>query len=258
MLLHGILARAKRNRWIATNPAEDADKIRVQVGEEFNILEPEQVEAIARHASTPLFAALIRTGAYTGLRCPGELTALRWEHLDFENRIVHVRRNYVLGEEGVTKGKHVRSVPMADQAFVALDALSRREHYTAPTDLVFGAEAGGHLSGAAIRAELYEALEKAGLGHLRDKPDPIIPYDLRHTFGSLAVRRAPLSDVQSWMGHRSITTTMRYIHYLPQEANAALLSEVFAGNAVPDAPETPDPDEGKDPTAVAPGRKGRV
>lgn len=33
--------------------------------------------------------------------------------------------------------------------------------------------------------------------------DRIISYHLRHTFGSLAVRKAPLSDVQAWMGHRT-------------------------------------------------------
>ena len=45
----------------------------------------------------------------------------RWAHVDFQNRIVHVVKNYVLGEEGVTKGKRVRSVPLSDQALVALD-----------------------------------------------------------------------------------------------------------------------------------------
>ena len=57
---------------------------------------------------------------------------------------MHVRRNYVMGEEGVTKGKHVRSVPMADQVLVALDELSRREHFTAAGDVVFCTDVGGH------------------------------------------------------------------------------------------------------------------
>jgi integrase len=63
-------------------------------------------------------------------------------------------------------------------------------------------------------------------GVLRD--DPLVPYDLRHTFGTLAVRRNPLTDVQAWMGHRSITTTMRYVHYVPQHDAAARLTAAFA------------------------------
>ena len=80
-----------------------------------------------------------------------------------------------LGEERTTKGKRVRSVPLADQAAAALDGLSRRPQFTGSDDLVFCTEVGGHVSGDAIRAEFYAALKAAGLGHLRDKNDPIVP-----------------------------------------------------------------------------------
>ena len=79
------------------------------------------MQAVSRAAESELLAALFTVAAFTGLRCPGELRALRWSSIDFQNRIVHVVKNYVLGEEGVTKGKRVRSVPLSDQALVALD-----------------------------------------------------------------------------------------------------------------------------------------
>jgi integrase len=41
-------------------------------------------------------------------------------------------------------------------------------------------------------------------------------HDLRHTFGTLAVRVFPLSDVQRMMGHADLSTTMKYVHYVPQ------------------------------------------
>jgi integrase len=88
------------------------------------------------------------------------------------------------------------------------------------------------LQGDAIRDAFYAALDAADLGHLRDKPDPIIPYDLRHTFGSLAVRKAPLSDVQAWMGHQHVSTTMRYVHYVPQHDAAARLTAAFTPDSV--------------------------
>jgi hypothetical protein len=37
----------------------------------------------------------------------------------------------------------VRSVPLIDQAAVALDGLSRREHFTGPADRVFCSDVGG-------------------------------------------------------------------------------------------------------------------
>ena len=40
--------------------------------------------------------------------------------------------------------------------------------------------------------------------------------DLRHSFASQAViGRAPLNQVQSWLGHSTITMTMRYAHLAP-------------------------------------------
>jgi integrase len=102
---------------------------------------------------------------------------------------------------------------------------------------------GDYLSGDAIRDGFYEALKTAGLGHLRDEPDPIVPYDLRHTFGTLAVRNAPLTDVQAWMGHQEISTTMRYMHYVPRLDAAAKLSQAFCGyqpGTELSAPEVPE------------------
>ena len=48
-----------------------------------------------------------------------------------------MRGSYTHGQPGPPKSGKVRSVPLIDQAAVALDGLSRREHFTAPDDLVF-------------------------------------------------------------------------------------------------------------------------
>jgi len=59
-------------------------------------------------------------------------------------------------------------------------------------------------------------------------------HDLRHTFGTLAVRVFPLTDVKAFMGHADIQTTMLYVHHVPQhdaadKLSAALSAEVSAG-----------------------------
>ncbi|MGI8712817.1 MAG: tyrosine-type recombinase/integrase [Solirubrobacteraceae bacterium] len=53
-------------------------------------------------------------------------------------------------------------------------------------------------------------------------------HDLRHTFGTLAVRRAEVPAVQAWMGHSDIQTTMRYVHHRDRGGVARLLAEAFA------------------------------
>ena len=90
---------------------------------------------------------------------------------------------------------------------------------TADDDLVFPGQTGGHRDGAALRIRYKAAAKRAGF-----RPRF---HDLRHTFGTLAVRRAEVPAVQAWMGHWSIQTTMRYIHHRDRGDEARLLAEAF-------------------------------
>ena len=121
----------------------------------------------------------------------------------------------------------VRSIPLADEAAKAIEGLSRRELHTSPNDYVFPSPTGSIIDGKRLRDAFYRALESAGLGQLRTKNDPIVFHDLRHTFGTLAVRVAPVTDVKTWMGHADLSTTMRYVHHIPRHDAAQRLSTVF-------------------------------
>jgi integrase len=233
-LLHGIFKRAKRKGWIPSNPVEDAERVSVKRSGEFNVLTPVQVAAVARAAGSTQDASLFTVAAFTGLRM-GELLALRWADIDFGKRLVHVRRSYTRGQLGPPKSGHVRSVPLIDQAVEALDRLSRREHFTSQTDLVFASIVGSHVDSSALRKRFYAALEEAGQGDMRTKADPITFHDLRHTFGTLAVQAFPLSDVRAYMGHSDIQTTMVYVHHVPRNDAATKLSAVVSAQTGPPA-----------------------
>jgi hypothetical protein len=53
-------------------------------------------------------------------------------------------------------------------------------------------------------------------------------HDLRHSFGTLAVQVYPVTDVQVYMGHQKIETTMRYVHFVPK-VDAAAKGSAFIG-----------------------------
>jgi len=137
VIAHGVFKRAKRRKWIAANPAEDAERVDFTRSGDFAVLTPAEVEALGRAAASEQDAAIFLTAAYTGLRL-GELRGLRWRDVNFAKRIVHVRRNVPAGgSERVPKSGKVRSVPLVDRAAQVLDDLSRREHWTSPDDFVF-------------------------------------------------------------------------------------------------------------------------
>jgi integrase len=127
----------------------------------------------------------------------------------------------VEGVEDTPKSHKVRSVPLIDQAAKALDGLSRREHFTGDDDRVFANNVGDVLAPEALRDRFRGAVNAAGL-------KPMRLHDLRHTFGTLAVQAFPLSDVQAYMGHANIATTMIYVHHVPQHDAADKLGALVA------------------------------
>jgi len=227
VITHGVFRRAAKVYGLRDNPVADVEKPTVRRSNGLDVLSPAVVEALARAADTDQDAALFRVAAYTGLRL-GEARGLRWSDIDFSDRLVHVRRNLPCGgddEPDTPKSGLVRSVPLADVAMVALDSLSRRERFTDAGDYVFPADDGSPFDDSAMRKRFHAALDRAELRRIRF-------HDLRHVFGSLAVRTSPLTDVKAWMGHADIQTTMRYVHYTPQHDAAERLSKVFATDAV--------------------------
>ena len=223
---HGVFRHAVREHGLPRNPAsaEMVDRPTVRYSGEFQTLEAHELSALARAAATTQDTALYLTAAWTGLR-QGELLALRWRDIDFASQRVHVRRSWSQrsGKEKSPKSGKVRSVPLVEELIAPLDALSRREHFTGPDDLVFTTAVGQHLDADVLRRHYTAALKRAGLQQIRF-------HDLRHCFGSVAVRAFPLSDVQAMLGHAHVTTTMRYVHHRPGADDAARLSSAFRGD----------------------------
>ncbi len=86
--------------------------------------------------------------------------------------------------------------------------------------LVFPGERGEYLDGSALRRRYKKALEKAKLRKLRF-------HDPRHTYGSIAIDQATIVQVQAWMGHADVQTTMKYMHHRSRAGDARLLSAAF-------------------------------
>ena len=204
--LHAIFKRVQRLHRLPNNPAAGIDRQPLKRSGDIDVLTPAEVEALVRAAETEQDAAIFSVAAFTGLRL-GELRALRWADVDFASRKVHVRRNFTSGTLGHPKSGKVRSVPLIDQAVPAFDRLSRREHFTAPDDLVFCSPTGAHIDDSALRRRYSGALDRAGLRRLRF-------HDLRHTCPSRSGALEPLPRssariVSTFAGPRGRTSSRR-------------------------------------------------
>lgn len=220
VILHGIFRRAMKVWGLPRNPAADVERPRFRVSDDIDAFSPEEVHALVRAAGSEQDSCLYLTAAFTGLRL-GELLALQWRDVDFAGEAIRVRRSYnVHGGVGSPKSGKIRSVPMVPDVAAALARLGEREHFTDDDDLVFAGETGGFQDATALRDRYRAALTRAELRQLRF-------HDLRHTFGTLAVRRAEVPAVQAWMGHADIQTTMRYVHHRDRGDEARLLAAAF-------------------------------
>jgi integrase len=221
VLLNGIFRRARRVWRLPTNPVADVERLTVPKRAAIDFYSPEEVHALMRGAASEQDGALFLTAALTGLRM-GELLALRWRDVDFSAQTVRVAASYTAGTLGTPKSGVGRAVPMVDEVAQALARLAARDWFTGLDELVFAGATGGHLDGSALRRRFKVARDAAGLRALRF-------HDLRHTFGSVAIRTADPREVQEWMGHSDFSTTQIYMHYKPRTDAARRLGEAFGG-----------------------------
>jgi len=71
-----------------------------------------------------------------------------------------------------------------------------------------------------LRRRFYKALDAAELPRMRF-------HDLRHTFGTLGAAIWPLHDLQVFMGHADVQTTMIYAHHVPRHDAADQLTALL-------------------------------
>lgn len=248
-VLHAIFEFARRDEafGLPDNPVSATAKRPEDGTKPIEVFEPDEIRAIANAAqaachrrrggyANSIFsesteqewerlnaqdACLFVIAVTTGLRM-GELLALRWRDVDLRYGLLNVSRSMSDGKETTTTSRKSRVVPLAQQALDAFRELGGRRIFTARTDYVFCSADGGALDRSAVRKRFVRAQEAAGVAVRRF-------HDLRHTFGTLAVRRFDVLAVKEMMGHAKLTTTERYLHSKPRPNDGEQLTAVFGG-----------------------------
>lgn len=160
---------------------------------------------------------------YAGLRL-GEIGALRWEDVDLDTHLIHVRRSYdhwnqIMQEPKTRAG--TRRVPMLTCLRVLL--LRHRLLTGRQSGLVFGVSAAKAFTPSAVRNRSVKAWGEAGLR-------AITLHECRHTYASLLIDGGiNAKAISTFMGHSSIQTTFDlYGHLMPgSEAEAREIMDAY-------------------------------
>lgn len=213
-LLVAMLNLAVDLGWLVRAPRIKKPKVRLFSSDFRYLRTNEEVARFLRAAFEvdTYVGALYATAVYTGLRA-GELAGLRWDKVDFGQRLIVVDHSF----DGPTKAGDVRYVPILDPLLAVL----REWRLKVPGRLVFPNRAGVmHQPSARVFQEhLHGVLKRAGFpeGAPGVRPRWYIRFhDLRHTFASHWVMNGgDIFKLQKILGHKSLAMTMRYAHLAP-------------------------------------------
>lgn len=251
-ILHRALGQAQvRWRLIGRNPADGAELPKVGQ-KKSNVLSMDQVKAFlaAAREAGDRHEALYHVAFFCGLRI-GEILGLKWRHVDIDARELRVRwqvqrmRDGTGLVESAPKQDEQRTVPFGQRVADALrehwlrqrkERLASRARHD-DRDLVFATSRGTPFeAGNVIRRSFKPLLAEAGL--------PNIPFHAtRHTCATIMLSRgASPGAVQEILGHREVTTTLRfYGHVLPsmRRSAASVFDEAKPGTAAEARQEAP-------------------
>jgi integrase len=235
--LHSIFEFALRREIVTTNPVSPAKKPKVtKQDQDFSYLTVEQVDAVIDAVADDYLGstdrALLLTAAHTGLR-QGELIALRWDDILWDQAAVRVKASVSRGSLGEPKSvTSKREVPMSRRVAEVLRERRATSHYSTDRDFVFPHPLTGNpYDPNKIRERFYAAMVTAGFSQMIGQGGGgIVFHSLRHTFGTqMASAGAPLVAIKEWMGHADIQTTMIYAKWAKdRDAERALVDAAFS------------------------------
>lgn len=136
----------------------------------------------------------------------GEVLAMRWEFVDWE------RGGYAVAG-GKTRAAKRRFPPLSARVLEILNRRHLAQGMPASGWVFPGIGKTGHLQ--SINAVFSDARKKAGL------PKELVPYCARHDAGSFLMEKTGNPKVvMELMGHRQVSTTMRYTHLREEQVSS--------------------------------------
>jgi len=234
ILLGKILSKAVSESYLKTSPMKGVELPEKTKDQKGRTLKPDEIQGILRACDGDIHT-MVAMAIATGMR-RGEQFGLDWEHVDFENSLIKVRReifwkfgkyhNRKDGEQTYIfvppKSKSsIRDIDMSPELRKELRELYLK---SGKKGLVFSTSKGTPFCPDNISKRSFaKVLEDAEKQRAKDNLPAIGKvrwHDLRHTFGSLKIaQRENPFYVQKQMGHSSIQITFDVYGHQIEERN---------------------------------------
>lgn len=218
---------------------------------EIQPLTPEQAQKLLAVAKGHRLEAVVTTAVVTGMR-EGELLALQWSDINFEQGYLQIRRTVRrFTGQGMREGepktassrRRIDLSPyllevLKHQRVSQLEARLKAGKAWEDHDLVFCNHLGKFFETGDLGKMFHTLLQDAGLPRLRF-------HDLRHSAATMLLAMGVnVKVVQELLGHSTVTMTLNiYGHVLPGQQQAAIekMSDLFNQGGEQGTDEKPAP-----------------
>lgn len=251
LFLHKALSYAVTEGYIPSNPAASINLSR-GTKPQIEILTRDEQAQLIRASYQHRYGVFVRLVLFTGLRL-GELLGLRWEDIDMQSNLLHVRRtlnrlNKIKPSPGEPTTEiviqppksqnSIRSIPLLPAVIQDLmnwksiqrnDQVMMGEQYR-DSGMIVTNPSGGFIEPRTFKDQYDQILALAGLRHFTF-------HALRHTFASRAMEQGmDAKTVSVLLGHASVSFTMdTYAHVLTdyKRESMALMEDLYSMDQTP-------------------------
>ena len=207
--LRSIFKVAQENGLVVRSPVSSMLKPGGKKTQEKTALTPQESEKLLARVRNRRAGTFLMIALNTGLR-RGEILALKWDDVDFEKKIIRVRRNAVLLRSGTTISDELktnagrRDVPLTAALEAHLAAEKERTH----SQYILAMQNHQPLTQSSYKS-MWRLIE-------RELPEKrVTAHILRHTYITrLFEAGLDIKEIQYLAGHSSVDMTLRvYTHY---------------------------------------------
>jgi len=205
--LRRAIRRAQAYDLVSRNVAEPLEIPKAQPGRPSRSMTEDQARAVLRAAREDRLRAAFMVGLAMGLR-PGELRALRWEHVDLDSKVMYVwtstRRG---GDTKTATSRRTLEIPEFVVRELAAHHVRQAEERLKAGDrwqdkeLVFSKRDGGQYTRNGWRLAFSRITQAAGIDHWH-------PHEARFTFVSVSSANGiETRDIADYVGHWTTNIT---------------------------------------------------
>lgn len=195
---------AVEHNLIKNNPAKEVKRLKVE-SKQPRFFSKEEIKLILSRCPERLYAPFMIL-LHTGMR-RGEVANLEWDDVDFERKVIKIRQK----DGWLPKGKREREIPINEVLYELLLKMRKESERSSVVD-----KNGVKRYDRALWENFWRLAKRLGVKNVNI-------HTFRHTFASyLIMSGVDLVTVKELLGHRDITTTMRYAHLRPSHKHWAV------------------------------------